>query len=127
MKFLRPYADLAYAAMRLVIGSLFACHGAQKLFGWLGGTAMLGNPKLLLGGGIEFVCGLLVAVGLQTSLAAFLASGEMAYAYFSVHAPQGFWPIQNKGELAVAYCFVFLAIAARGSGAYSVDRSLGRT
>src|SRR5687767_6156591 len=110
--------------MRLVVGLLFACHGAQKLFGALGGTQMTDNPKMLVAGIIEFAGGLLIALGLQASFAAFLASGQMAFAYFSVHAPGGFWPILNKGELAVLYCFVFLYIASRGSGRYSVDGAL---
>ena len=120
-RWLGRYADVFYALMRFMVGALFACHGAQKLFGALGGTQMTGNPKMLVAGIIEFVGGLLIALGLQASIAAFLASGQMAYAYFSVHAPGGFWPLLNKGELAVLYCFVFLYIAARGSGVYSLD------
>ena len=107
--------------MRLVVGFLFSCHGAQKLFGALGGTQQHhGLP--LVGGIIEFAGGILIAVGLFAGVAAFIASGEMAAAYFMVHAKMGFWPIINKGELAVAYCFVFLFIAAQGSGSYSLDR-----
>lgn len=118
--------NLAYALMRVVVGLLFAVHGAQKLFGVLGGKVMTGNPLMLTAGIIEFVGGLLIAVGLLTRIAAFLASGEMAVAYFKVHAPQGFWPIQNQGELAVLYCFVFLFIAAYGGGIYSLDHALRR-
>lgn len=118
--------NLAYALMRVVVGLLFAVHGAQKLFGVLGGKVMTGNPLMLTAGIIEFVGGLLIAVGLLTRIAAFLASGEMAVAYFKVHAPQGFWPIQNQGELAVVYCFVFLFIAAYGGGIYSLDQALRR-
>jgi putative oxidoreductase len=77
-----------------------------------------------LAGLIELVGGLLIAIGLFTSWAAFIASGEMAVAYFKVHFPQGFWPVQNQGELAVLYCFVFLYMAARGGGRYSVDASM---
>jgi len=76
----------------------------------------------MVAGVIEFAGGILIAVGLFAGVAAFIASGEMAAAYFMMHAPAGFWPIMNKGELAVAYCFVFLFIAAQGSGAYSLDR-----
>lgn len=114
-------AEIAYALMRLFVGALFACHGAQKLFGAFGGQVQTGNPKLLLAGVIEFGCGVLVAAGLFAGFAAFLASGQMAVAYFTAHAPGGFWPILNKGELAVAYCFVFLYIASRGSGSFSLD------
>jgi putative oxidoreductase len=125
-RWLGRYSDVTYALMRLIVGALLACHGAQKLFGALGGQAMTGVPKMLAAGIIEFGGGLLIAIGLQAGFAAFLASGLMAFAYFMVHAPNGFWPIVNKGELAVAYCFVFLYIASRGSGAYSVDRALSR-
>lgn len=123
-RWLGRHAERAYALLRIVAGLLFACHGAQKLFGALGGTAMTSNPMMLVGGIIEFGGGLLIAIGLFTSWAAFLASGEMAVAYFMVHAKGGFWPIINKGELAVAYCFLFLYIAARGSGPYSVDAAM---
>src|SRR5689334_3385148 len=100
------FEETVYALMRIVIGALFACHGAQKLFGAFGGQVMTGNPKMLVAGIIEFGGGLLVAVGLMAGIAAFIASGEMAAAYFMVHAPGGFWPIVNKGEPAVVYCFV---------------------
>lgn len=125
-RWLGRYAEIAYTLMRVVVGLLFACHGAQKLFGALGGTQMTSNPKMLVAGLIEFAGGLLVALGLQAGFAAFLASGQMAYAYFSVHAPGGFWPVINKGELAVVYCFVFLYIATRGSGRYSLDAAIKR-
>lgn len=118
--------NLAYALLRVFTGLLFAVHGAQKLFGVLGGKVMTGNPLMLTAGIIEFVGGLLIAVGLLTRITAFLASGEMAVAYFKVHAPQGFWPVQNQGELAVLYCFVFLFIAAYGGGIYSLDHALRR-
>ena len=123
-RWLGSHGERAYALLRIVAGLLFACHGAQKLFGALGGTAMTSNPMMLLAGVIEFGGGLLIAIGLFTSWAAFLASGQMAVAYFMVHAKGGFWPIINKGELAVVYCFLFLYIAARGSGPYSVDAAM---
>jgi putative oxidoreductase len=120
----RGITDLAFFLARVIIALLFACHGAQKLFGVLGGTRITGNSLLLTGGIIEFGAGLLIACGLFTRVAAFVASGEMAVAYFKMHAPHGFWPIQNKGELAVVYCFFFLFVAAHGAGAYSLDRLL---
>jgi putative oxidoreductase len=123
-RWLAPHGDRVYAVFRLVVGLLFACHGAQKLFGALGGTKMTGNPMMLAAGIIEFGGGLLIALGLFTSWAAFLSSGEMAVAYFMAHAKGGFWPIINKGELAVVYCFAFLYIAARGGGRYSLDASM---
>lgn len=120
------YKDIAYGLMRLVAGLLFACHGAQKLFGMFGGKVVTGNPKMLAAGIIELAGGLLVAVGLFAAVAAFIASGEMAVAYFTAHAAGGFWPIVNKGELAVLYCFIFLCIAARGSGRFSLDHVVRR-
>lgn len=119
-------SETAFFLMRLVVGLLFACHGAQKLFGVLGGHVTTGTPLMLAAGVIEFGGGLLVALGLFARAAALLCSGEMAVAYFKFHAPGGFWPIQNKGELAVAYCFVFLFIAVHGAGIYSLDRKLRR-
>jgi len=118
--------DLTFTLVRVVIGILFACHGAQKLFGVLGGTSQLGHTKMMIAGIIEFGGGLLIALGLFTRVAAFMASGEMAVAYFTVHATHSFWPIINKGELAVAYCFFFLFVAAHGGGPYSLDGLLRR-
>lgn len=120
-RFLGKYSEVLYAVMRMAVGLLFACHGAQKLFGALGGQSQLSDPMLAAAGVIEFVGGILVALGLWAGYAAFLASGQMAVAYFKVHAAGGFWPIINKGELAVLYCFVFLFVASRGSGHLSID------
>ena len=114
------FAPYFYALMRIVVGLLFMCHGAQKLFGVLGGHRMPLMSQMGLAGVIEFGGGLLIAMGLFASIAAFIAAGEMAYAYFTVHAPKGTFPIQNAGELAVLYCFVFLYIASRGNGILSV-------
>ena len=120
-KVLGPYSPYLYALLRIVAGVAFAQHGAQKLFGLLGGTAVELASQRGVAGVIEFVGGLLIAVGLFTSPVAFLASGEMAVAYFQSHAPRGFWPIQNGGELAVLYCFIFLYFSAVGSGKLSID------
>ena len=114
-------APFIYAALRIVAGLMFACHGAQKLFGVLGGRQVPLMSQSGAAGVIELVCGLLIAVGFLTSLAAFLASGEMAAAYFIAHAPRGPLPIQNGGELAVLYCFVFLYFAARGTVALGIE------
>ena len=119
------FAPQFYALMRIVAGLLFACHGAQKLFGVLGGNQVPIASMLGLAGVIELVGGLMIAVGFLTGYAAFIASGEMAAAYFMAHAPRGPWPINNGGELAVLYCFVFLYIAARGAGTWGVDRAAG--
>ena len=125
MRFLSRWVEPIYAVLRVVAGLLFACHGAQKLFGVLGGQ-VAGEPMMILAGVIELAGGLLIAVGLFTPIVAFIASGEMAVAYFMAHVPQGFWPIQNGGELAALYCFLFLYVAARGGGAYSVDGRFGK-
>lgn len=119
------FAPQLYAVMRIVTGLLFACHGAQKLFGALGGQQVPLMSMLGLAGVIELFGGLMIAIGFQAGTAAFIASGEMAAAYFIAHAPNGPLPIQNLGELAVVYCFVFLYIAARGSGVWAVDRASG--
>ncbi len=115
-------AGPVYALMRIVTGVLFAVHGAQKLFGVLGGSQPPMFSQFWFAGVIELVGGLMVAAGFLTSLAAFICSGEMAVAYFQAHAPKGLWPVQNGGELAALYCFVFLYIAARGGGPWSIDR-----
>jgi putative oxidoreductase len=122
-RFLGRYAEALYAALRVVAGLMFAVHGAQKLLGAFGGQKAPIASLFGLAGVIELVGGLLIAIGLFASLAAFIASGEMAVAYFMVHAPKGALPIQNGGELAVLYCFLFLYMAARGGGRYSVDAS----
>ena len=121
-RLLGRFAPQLYALMRIVVGLLFACHGAQKLFGLLGGQQMPLVSKFGLAGVIEFFGGLMIALGFLTSPAAFIASGEMAYAYFTMHRPKGNVPIQNGGELAVLYCVVFLYIAARGVGAWGIDK-----
>ncbi len=126
MTFLKRHSDTLYSLMRVVAGFLFACHGAQKLFGVLGGPAMRHVPLMLAAGIIEFFAGLLIALGVFTAIAAFIASGEMATAYFLNHAPHGFWPIRNHGEMAMLFCFVFLFIASRGDGTWSAQRLLKR-
>lgn len=122
--FLSSYQSLSYALLRLVFGFLFACHGAQKLFGILGSHAVPHNSLLFIAGIIEFGGGALIFLGLLTRSAAFVASGEMAVAYFMVHAKYGLFPIMNRGELAVIYCFVALIVAAKGAGQFSVDKRL---
>lgn len=120
-RWLGRYSDVVYALMRTVVGLLFACHGAQKLFGVFGGQNLPSSPLIVTAGAIELFGGGLVALGLWAGYAAFLATGHMAVAYFMMHAPGGFWPIANKGEPAVLFCFIFLYIASRGSGRLSVD------
>ena len=116
----------AYALLRIVSGLLFLFHGLQKLFGMYGGQAVDLTTRAGLAGMIELVAGTLIMIGLFASPAAFLASGEMAFAYFLAHAPRAFWPAQNGGELSALYCFLFLFIAARGSGIWSIDWLRGK-
>ena len=120
-KALARLAPWFYVLLRVAAGLAFAQHGAQKLFGLLGGNAVRLMSQFGLAGIIEFVGGILIALGLFTSPVAFLASGEMAWAYFQNHAPRGTFPIQNGGELAVLYCFIFLYLSAVGSGKLSID------
>ena len=123
MVILGRYSSYVYAIFRIVIGFMFMLHGSQKLLGWPP-SAQPGGPLDTLGmiaGVIEMVGGFLVMIGFFSSIAAFIASGLMAVAYFMVHQPGGSLPIMNRGELAVVYCFAFLYIAARGSGVWSVD------
>jgi putative oxidoreductase len=122
---LGKYSETLFALLRIVAGLLFACHGAQKLFGVLGGERTVA-PLMMVAGVIEFGGGLLIAVGFLASIAAFLASGEMAFAYFSVHAPQSPWPIVSHGELPALYSFLFIFIAAHGAGLLSVDAMLAK-
>jgi putative oxidoreductase len=126
------FAPYLYAILRLVVGFLFACHGAQKLFGVLGGLGSSGQSAPLfslmgLAGVIELFGGLCILLGWLTGSVAFIASGEMAVAYFMGNYPRGFWPIQNNGELAVLFCFIFLYMASVGSGVWSVDRAFGKS
>jgi len=115
------------SALRIITGFLFMEHGTMKLFGF---PAPMGDIPLLslmgLAGTLEVVGGFLILVGLFTQPVAFILSGEMAFAYFMAHAPQGFWPVLNHGEPAVLYSFIFLYLAAAGGGSWSVDRIFRR-
>ena len=127
MGFLERFAAPIHALVRIIAGFLFLCHGAAKLFGVLGGAPPgLTAPLLQIAGAIELVGGALVMVGLFGALAAFVCSGQMAVAYFMAHQPQALFPLQNHGELAILYCWIFLLIAARGSGIWSIDAARGR-
>jgi putative oxidoreductase len=125
MNWLGRYADLVYCIMRIVIGLLFACHGGTKILGFPAsqyGPAT--NTLGLVSGWIELISGLSVALGFFARAGAFFASGEMAVAYFMFSAARGFFPIANGGEMAVAYCFVFLFVVFYGSGRWSIDFAL---
>ena len=127
--FLAGWSPRLLSVLRIIAGFLFTAHGAQKLFGFLAPATWTAPDTLSMvwwAGGLELIGGLLLLVGLFTRPVAFILSGLMAVAYFMAHAPQGFWPLQNKGELAVLYCFVFLFFSVAGGGEWSLDRLLGR-
>jgi putative oxidoreductase len=122
MNSLNRYHDTVYCIMRLIVGLLFACHGGQKILGFPpGGHGAPDDMLGIVGAWIELAGGFMVALGLFTRIVAFICSGEMAVAYFMVHAKGGFFPIQNHGEAAVFYCFAFLFIFFYGSGNLSLD------
>jgi putative oxidoreductase len=132
-----PFAALGrlagptHALLRIGAGLLFMQHGAQKLFGALGGVNGQGMKVELmsqfgLAGVLELVGGFLIVIGLATRPVAFLLCGEMVVAYFQAHMPQGMWPIVNKGELALLYALVWAFFVGNGAGPASVDANLGR-
>lgn len=122
--FQATWAPRALSLLRIIAGFMFMTHGMQKILGFPAPKPALTHLLSLMGtaGLLELVGGALLLVGLFTRPVAFVLSGEMAFAYFMAHAPQGFWPFLNHGELAVLYAFVFLYLAAAGGGAFSIDR-----
>ena len=122
--FISKYETQIYAILRLIAGFLFLWHGSQKLFGFPPAGHEMPSYIMFIAGPIEFFGGLLIMIGLFTPWVAFICSGEMAFAYWSVHGTHALLPIVNGGELAIIYCFLFLFIAARGSGIFSVDHFL---
>jgi len=124
MTWLSRWQPQVHALLRIMTGLLFLEHGTAKLFGFPVFPEGMPHPLptlILASAVIELVCGLLVTLGLFTRIAAFVAAGEMAVAYFMAHATKGFWPIVNMGEPAILYCFIFLFLAAAGAGAWSID------
>ncbi len=120
-------APLVLSLLRLVAGLIFFAHGTQKLLGFPASDRL--TEAFTLGwvaGLIELVCGALIAVGLLTRPAAFLASGTMAFAYWLAHAPQGPYPVNNGGDAAILYCFLFLYLVFAGGGPLSVDAARRR-
>ena len=117
------------SVIRIIAGLMFMQHGLAKYFGFPAPFPVAVQAASLLGvaGVIEIVAGALIAAGLFARLAAFIASGEMAIAYFMFHFPKGFFPLANGGELAIFYCFVFLYIALQGPGPWSIDAARSRS
>src|SRR5262245_18920869 len=124
--------QVTFFLLRVVAGLLFLQAGGMKILDWFGGIPAQfdGHPKFLsqtwIGDVLELYGGGAILLGLCTRPVAFLLSGEMAVAYFPFHQPNGFWPIQNHGEPAVLFCFIFLLLAAHGGGDWSVDGVLRR-
>ncbi len=127
-----PAKRITFSLLRVVAGLLFLQIGGMKIFDWFGGVPVQhgGHPAFLsqiwIGGALEFFGGALILLGFLTRPAAFILAGEMAVAYFQFHQPSGFWPVQNHGESAVLFCFIFLFFAAHGAGAWSIDALRGR-
>lgn len=124
-RLLGHFTTVAFTAMRVVLAFMYVSHGLRWLFGVFGGPSARILSLTWAAGLIEVTCGTLIGVGLFTWWAAFIASGEMAVAYFIAHAPRARYPIQNGGEITVALCFVFLYIATIGAGPISLDRLRG--
>ncbi|APW73262.1 MULTISPECIES: DoxX family protein [Sphingopyxis] len=125
MKFLDGYAEQAYALLRIVAGLMFLAHGVQKFFNFPTAFPMPLNPMLSAAGAIELVAGGLIVIGLFTRPAAFVASGMAAVGYWMVHGSKDIFPIVNGGETIALYCFLFLFVATRGAGIWSVDAARG--
>lgn len=128
---LARYEPQLLSILRIVTGLLYMQHGLQKLVGWFGGMGGPGQTAELasrygVAGVLETVGGALIVLGLFTRLVAFILSGEMAVAYFLVHFPRSFFPIENRGEVVVLFCFVYLFLAAAGAGPWSLDAALRR-
>jgi putative oxidoreductase len=124
--YMRSAGGITHALLRIAAGLMFMLHGGQKLFGWFGGPGGNGGTVELaslygVAGILELVGGALIIIGLLTRPVAFLLSGEMAVAYFMSHLPNGFWPIENRGEPAALFSFIFLFLAFNGAGPLSVD------
>ena len=124
--YLAPWSPQLLSILRIVTGFLFVAHGTQKWFGFPAPSRQPLDVMSLTGvaGTLELVGGVLMIIGLFTRPVAIVLSGQMAFAYFLAHAPEGFWPLVNRGELAALYCFVFLYFAAAGPGPWSADRAM---
>lgn len=130
MGFLTPFSGPLLSILRIMSALLFMAHGTSKLLGWPP-TEMFATPPepmslMWVAGVLELVGGAMLALGLFTRPVAFVLSGQMAAAYFIGHASQAFWPVQNQGDAAILFCFVFLYFAAAGGGPWSVDAVMGK-
>jgi putative oxidoreductase len=124
---LSAYAPRALSILRIVAGLLFVEHATQKFFAFPAPFPMQPLPPLFMAAGtIELVAGTLITLGLFTRFAALIASGEMAVAYFMIHNPQGFWPIVNKGEVVILFCFTFFYLIFAGPGSWALDHVVGK-
>jgi putative oxidoreductase len=130
MSFLDRFSPQLLSILRIISAAMFMAHGTGKLFQWPPVEQFPTGPEPMtlpwVAGVLELVGGALLTVGLGTRIVAFILSGEMAVAYWMAHAPQATFPIQNGGELAIMFCFVFLYIAAAGGGPWSLDNALFR-
>jgi putative oxidoreductase len=122
---LNPNAPVVLSLFRIVFGLLFTCHGTSGLFGWPASAVAPTGSLLWFAALIELITGVLITIGLFTRPAAFIASGLMAVAYFTQHLPNGFWPINNNGELAVMFCWAFFLLVFTGPGVYALDSRVG--
>jgi len=124
--FWSKWSPVLLSVLRIVTGFLFMQHGGMKLLGFPGAGEHKVELMSLMGfaGCLELIGGGLILIGLFTRPVAFILAGEMAFAYFMAHAPQGFWPVLNQGESAVLFCFVFLYLSAAGGGPWSLDRAM---
>jgi putative oxidoreductase len=123
---LQPMAPHALGILRIVTALLFIAHGTQKLFGFPASDFSPAAGSLIwFAAVIEIVAGALVLVGFQTRIAAFVASGQMAFAYWMAHAPQSPFPVLNGGDASILFCFVFLYLVFAGAGAFSLDGRVG--
>ena len=124
---LSAYAPRALSILRIVAGLLFVEHATQKFFAFPTPFPMQPLPPLFMAAGtIELVAGTLITLGLFTRFAALIASGEMAVAYFMIHNPQSFWPILNKGEVVILFCFTFFYLIFAGPGSWALDHVVGK-
>ena len=124
--FISKYEPQIYAIFRFVAGFLFLWHGSQKLFAFPQEAHEMPAYIMFIAGPIEFFGGMLIMIGLRTPWVAFICSGLMAFAYWVGHGTHAILPVMNGGELAIIYCFVFLFIASRGSGVFSIDHFLNK-